>query len=102
MLVEVVLAAAPGIQNEPENLAPRTGALAGLMPHLDPADAWPELRHHLEIKAHPDYLFVCFESDPAQWAGPGPVLFGLAEGQRLTAIAARWTAAERESVLDGH
>jgi hypothetical protein len=101
ILVEVVLAAAPGIRNEQGNLAPRISGPAGLMPFLDPADALPGLGHQLVIKAYPDYLCVCFGSDPGQWAGPGPVLFGLADDQRLTAIAAPWTGAERESVLAG-
>jgi hypothetical protein len=26
-----------------------------------------------------DYVYVCVRSDPAQWAGAGPVIFGLAE-----------------------
>ena len=55
----------------------------------------------LVIKAYPDYLYVCFGPDPGQWADGGPVLFGLAEDQSLTAISARWTSAERESVLAG-
>jgi hypothetical protein len=32
-----------------------------------------------ERKAYLDYAYVCVRSDPAQWAGAGPVIFGLAE-----------------------
>jgi hypothetical protein len=101
ILIEVVLAAAPGIQAEQENLAPRTGGPTGLMPVLDPGDTLPSLGHRLAVKAHPDYLYVCFGNEPGQWAGAGPVIFGLAQDQGLTAIAARWPDAERESVLAG-
>ena len=51
------------------------------------------------IRAHPDYLYVSFGRDPGQWAETAPVIFGIAEDQSLTAIAARWTPHERESVL---
>ncbi|HEX7160824.1 MAG TPA: hypothetical protein VF223_06245 [Trebonia sp.] len=71
------------------------------MPFLHPGDAFPGPGHQLVIKAYPDYLYVCFGRDPGRWAGPGPVIFGLAEDQSLTAISARWTGAERESVLVG-
>lgn len=45
ILVEAVLAAAPGIQAGQGNLAPRIGGPAGLMPFLDPGDAFPRLGH---------------------------------------------------------
>ena len=71
------------------------------MPFLDPGDAFPALGHQLGIKAYPDYLYVSFGRDPGQRTGQGPVIFGLAEDQNLTAIPARWTGAARESVLAG-
>lgn len=99
ILTEVVLAAAPGIQVEQQNLAPRLQGPDGLMPYLDPGADFPAPGDRLVIRAHPDYLYVSFGRDPGQWTGTAPVIFGVAEDQSLTAIAARWTPAERESVL---
>lgn len=99
ILTEVVLTAAPGIQVEQGNLGPRGQEPNGLMPYLDPGDSFPASGDRLVIRAHPDYLYVSFGRDPSQWTGTDPVIFGVAEDQSLTAIAARWTPAERESVL---
>jgi hypothetical protein len=99
ILTEAVLVAAPGIQAEQGNLGPRSQGPDGLMPYLDPGDNFPAAGHRLVIRAHPDYLYVSFGRDPGQWTGTDPVIFGIAEDQSLTAIAARWTPAERESVL---
>lgn len=99
ILTEVVLAAASGIQVEQGNLDPRSQGPDGLMPYLDPGDNFPAPGDRLVIRAHPDYLYVSFGRDPGQWTGTDPVFFGVAEDQSLTAIAARWTPAERESVL---
>jgi hypothetical protein len=93
------LAAAPGIQVEQGNLAPRLQGPDGLMPYLDPGDDFPAPGDRLVIRAHPDYLYVSFGRDPGQWSGTDPVIFGVAGDQSLAAIAARWTPAERESVL---
>jgi hypothetical protein len=102
ILIEVVLAAATGIQVEQVNLSPRNSEGINLMPFLDSGDAFPETESPLVIKAYLDYLYLSFGPDPDQWVGSGPVLFGLATGQSLAAICARWTGAERESVLVGH
>jgi hypothetical protein len=99
VLTEVVLAAAPGIQVDREDLGPRNQGPYGLMPYLGPGDDFPAPGDQLVIRAHPDYLYVSFGREPGQWAGTGPVLFGIAEDQTLTAIAVRWTPAERETVL---
>jgi hypothetical protein len=99
ILVEVVLAAAPGMQVEQENLAPRSMRPDGLMPYLDPGDSFPAPGDGLVIRAHPDYLYVSFGRDPGLWTGADPVIFGVAGNQSLTAIAARWTPDQRESVL---
>ena len=99
ILTEVVLAAAPGIQVEQRNLDPCSQGPDGLMPYLDPGDNFPAPGDRLVIRAYPDYLYVSFGRDPGQWTGTDPLLFGVAEDQSLTAIAARWTPAERESVL---
>jgi hypothetical protein len=99
ILIEVVLAAAPGVQVEQVNLSPRNSEDVNLMPFLDSGDAARETMSPLVIKAYRDYLYVSFGPDPDQWVGSGPVLFGLAEERNLTAICARWTGSERDSVL---
>ena len=102
ILIEVVLAAAPGVRVELVNLSPCNSEDVDLMPFLDSGDAARETSRSLVIKAYPDYLYVSFGPDPDQWVGSGPVLFGLAEKRSLTAICARWTGSERDSVLAGH
>ena len=102
MLIEVVLAAASGIRIEQANLSPHNSAGTSLMPFLDSGDTLLETEYPLAIKAYLDYLCVSFGPDLDQWIGSGPVLFGLATEQSLAAICARWTGAERESVLAGH
>jgi hypothetical protein len=102
MLIEVVLAAASGIRVEQVNLSPHNSEGINLMPFLDSSDAFPETEIPLVIKAYLDYLYISFGPDPDQWVGSGPVLFGLATEQSLAAICAKWTSAERESVLAGH
>jgi hypothetical protein len=102
ILIEVVLAAAPGVRVEQVNLSPRDSNDVNLMPFLDSGDAIHETESPLIIKAYPDYLYISFGPNPDQWVGSGPVLFGLAGEQSLTAICARWTGSERESVLAGH
>jgi hypothetical protein len=99
ILIEAVLAAATGIQVERGTLAPHSQEPDGLMPYLGPAEAFPRPGDRLVIKAYPDYLYVSFGEKPVQWTGSDPVIFGLTGDQTLTAIAARWTDAERESVL---
>lgn len=99
ILTEVVLAAAPGIEVEQGNLDPRIHGPDGLMPYLDPSDSFPGPGDQLVIRAHPDYLYVSFGRDPRLWAGTDPVIFGIANDHSLKAIAARWTPAERASVL---
>lgn len=69
------------------------------MPYLDPSDNFPAPGNRLVIRAHPNCLYISFGRDPGRWAGTDPVIFGVAEDQSLTAIAARWTPAEREAVL---
>ena len=101
ILVEVVLAAAPGIQVELGSLSPRNSEDVKLMPFLDSGDTLGETERPLTIKAYSDYLYVSFAQDPDQWVGSGPVLFGVAERQNLAAICTRWTASEREAVLIG-
>lgn len=101
ILAEVVLAAAPRIHVEQGNLDPRTQGPADLIPYLDPRDDFPAPEDRLVIRAYQDYLYVSFGHDPGRWAGTDPVIFGLAEDETLTAIATRWTGADRESVL-GH
>jgi hypothetical protein len=102
ILIEVVLAAATGIRVEQVILSPRNSEGIDLMPFLDSGDALPEADRPLVIKAYLDYLYISFGPDPDQWVGSGPVLFGLATEQGVAAICARWTGAERESVLAGH
>jgi hypothetical protein len=102
ILIEVVLAAAPGIQVEQGSLSPHNSEDLDLMPFLDSGDTLGETRHPLIVKAYSDYLYVSFGDDPDQWVGSGPVLFGVAANQELTAICAKWTGSERESVLIGH
>jgi hypothetical protein len=102
MLIEVVLAAAGGIRVEQEDLSPHNSEGIDLMPFINSGDALPETEGPLVIKAYLDYLYISFGPDPDQWVGSGPVLFGLATEQSLAAICARWTGAERESVLAGH
>ena len=99
ILTGVVLAAAPGIQVERGNLDPRSQVPDSLVPYLDPGDNFPAPGDRLVFRAHPDYLYVSFGHKPAQWAGADPVVIGIARDQSLTAIAARWTPAERQSVL---
>jgi hypothetical protein len=102
ILIEVVLAAAPGIQVQQGSLSPRSSEDANLMPFLDSDDALGGTGRPLIIKAYSDCLYVSFGHDPDQWVGSGPVLFGVGEKQNLTAISAIWTGSERESVLIGH
>lgn len=102
ILIEVVLAAAAGIRIEGLNLSPRNSEGINLMPFLDSGDTLHETEYPLVIKAYLDYLCISFGPDPNQWVGSGLVLFGLAAEQSLAAICARWTGAERESVLAGH
>jgi len=102
ILIEVVLAAAPGIQVEQGSLSPGNSEDVNLMPFLDSGDSFGEIGRALIVKAYSDYLYVSFGGDPDQWVGSGSVLFGVAEGQSLAAICARWTDSERESVLIGH
>jgi hypothetical protein len=102
ILIEVVLAAASRIQVEQVNLNPSILEDANLMPFLDSVNGMPEIVVPLVIKAYSDYLYVSFGPEPDQWVDSGPVLFGLVGEQSLTAICARWTGPERESVLSGH
>jgi hypothetical protein len=103
ILIEVVLAAASGIQVEEVNLSPGNSEVdVNLMPVLDSADIFGEMGRELAVKAYSDYLYISFGPDPDQWVSSGPVLFGLAGEQVLTTICARWTDSERESVLVGH
>jgi len=102
VLIEVVLAAAPGIQVVQEGLSPHNSEDVNLMPFFDSGDAVGEAGQSLIVKAYSDYLYVSFGHDPDQWVGSDPVLFGVTEKQNLTAICARWTDSERESVLSGH
>jgi hypothetical protein len=101
ILVEVVLAAAPGLMVEQMSLSPINSEDASLMPFLDSSDVVPETGSPLVIKAYLDYLYVSFCPGADRWAGSGPVLFGLAGEQNLAAVCARWTGSERESVLAG-
>lgn len=102
ILIEVVLASAPGLIVEQMSLAPFSSEDARLMPFLDSSDSVPETESPLVIKAYSDYLHVCFGPAADRWAGSGPVLFGLAGDQSLAAICARWSDAERKCVLAGH
>jgi len=102
ILVEVVLAAAPGIQVEQGSLSPRNSEEVNLMPFLDSEDTLRETGRPLIIRAYSDCLYVSFGHDPDQWVGSGPVLFGVTERHNLVAICARWTGSEREAVLTGH
>jgi hypothetical protein len=102
ILIEVVLAAAPGIQVVQGSLSPRNSGEDYLMPFLDSGGTLGETEHTLVVRAYSDYLYVSFGHDPDQWVGSGPVLFGLAENQSLAAICAKWTGSERESVLTRH
>jgi len=102
ILIEVVLAAAPGIEVEQGSLSPRSSEDVDLMPFFDSGDTLHETGRPLIIKAYSDYLYVSFGHDPDQWVGSGPVLFGLTEEQSLAAVCARWTGSERESVVAGH
>jgi hypothetical protein len=101
ILIEVVLAAASEIQVEQANLSPDNSEHDHLMPFLDLGDTVPEAGGSPAVKAYSDYLCVSFGPDPDHWVGSDPVLFGLADGQSLVAICARWTSSERESVLNG-
>lgn len=101
ILVEVVLASAPGIHVEQGRLDPRIQASADLMPHLDSSDNFPAPGDRLVIRAYQDYLYISFGRDLGQWAGTDPLIFGVDGEQRLTAIAVRWTGTDRKSVL-GH
>jgi hypothetical protein len=101
ILIEVVLAAASEIQVEQANLSPGNSNDANLMPFLDSSDTVRETGGSPVVKAYSDYLCVSFGPDPDHWVGSDPVLFGLAGEQSLTAICARWTSSERESVLTG-
>jgi len=101
ILIEVVLAAASEIQVERASLSPGNSKGANLMPFIDSADTVGETEGLPVVKAYSDYLCVSFGPDPDHWVGSDPVLFGLAGDQRLSAICARWTSSERESVLTG-
>ena len=101
ILIEVVLAAAPGLIVEQTSLSPISSEDASLMPFLDSGHTVPEKGTPLVIKACSDYLYVSFGPEADRWAGSGPVVFGLAGEQNLVAICARWTGSERESVLAG-
>jgi hypothetical protein len=101
ILIEVVLAAAPGLIAEQTSLSPISSEGASLMPFLDSSDIVPETGSPLVIKAYWDYLYVSFCPDADRWAGSGPVLFGLAGELNLAAVCVRWTGSERESVLAG-
>ena len=102
ILIEVVLVAAAEIQVEQRNLSPGSSKDTNLMPFLDSGDTIGETGGLPVVKAYPDYLCVSFGPDPDHWVGSDPVLFGLTAEQSLTAICARWTSSERESVLAGH
>jgi hypothetical protein len=102
ILIEIVLAAASKIRIEQVNLDPRISEEVNLMPFLHSGNGMSEIVAPLVIKAYSDYLYVSFGPDPDQWVDSGPVLFGLVGEQNLTAICARWTGSERESVLAGH
>ena len=102
ILIEVVLVAAAEIQVEQRNLSPGNSKDTNLMPFLDFGDTIGETGGLPVVKAYPDYLCVSFGPDPDHWVGSDPVLFGLTAEQSLTAICARWTSSERESVLAGH
>ena len=93
------MAAAPGIEVEQGNLGSRGLGSDDLVPYLDPGDSFPAPGDRLVIRAHPDYLYISFGRDARLWTGADPVIFGGAENQSLTAIAARWTPAQRASVL---
>jgi hypothetical protein len=101
ILIEVVLAAASEIQVEQANLSPGNSKDAKLMPFIDSGDTVRETGGPPVVKAYSDYLCVSFGPDPDHWVGSDPVLFGLAREQGLSAICARWTSSERESVLTG-
>jgi hypothetical protein len=101
ILIEVVLATAPGLIVKQMSLSPLSSEDTSLMPFLDSGDSVPETGIPLVIRAYSDYLYVSFGPDADRWAGSGPVLFGLAGEQSLAAICARWTGSERESVLAG-
>ncbi len=55
------------------------------MPNLVPGDSFPAPGDRLVVRAHPDYLYVSFGRNPGQWAEAGPVIFGIAEDQSLSA-----------------
>jgi hypothetical protein len=101
ILIEVILAAASEIQVEQTNLSPGNSKDENLMPFLDSGDTVREMGGSPVVKAYSDYLCVSFGPDPDHWVGSDPVVFGLAGEQSLTAICARWTSSERESVLTG-
>jgi hypothetical protein len=84
---------------ERQALAPRNQGSDSPMPYLSHEETFPWAETRLAIKAYADYLYVSFGHDPEQWAGLDPVIFGLTKDQGLTAIAARWTSAERHTVL---
>jgi hypothetical protein len=102
ILIEVVLVAAAEIKVEQRNLSPGNSKDTNLMPFLDSGGTIGETGGLPVVKAYPDYLCVSFGPDPDHWVGSDPVLFGLTAEQSLTAICARWTSSERESVLAGH
>jgi hypothetical protein len=101
ILIEVVLAAASEIQVEQANLSPENSKDVNLMPFIDSGNTIRETDGTPVVKAYSDYLCVSFGPDPDHWVGSDPVLFGLAREQSLSAICARWTSSERESVLTG-
>ena len=100
MLAEAVLAAAPGMHVREERLAPSAAGDAGHMPFAAPGTGHAgEALGPLAARAYQDCLVVSFGPAPACWSGAGPVLFGVAGDQVLTALCARWTPAERELAL---
>jgi hypothetical protein len=101
ILIEVVLAAASEIKVERAGLSPGNSKDANLMPFIDSGDIVDETEGLPVVTAYSDYLCVSFGPDPDHWVGSDPVLFGLAGDQGLSAICARWTSSERESVLTG-
>jgi hypothetical protein len=99
VLIELVLASAPGIKVEQASLSPRDSEEISAMPFIVSEAPIREIGGPLGIRAYSDYLYLSFGPDPDRWVGSGPVLFGVAGERDLTAICAKWSGSERESVL---
>ena len=101
-LIEVVLAAAAGMQVKDEMLSPTPSGVRDLVPLLESGGLGVAEKHSLDIGAYRDYLCVTFEGGPvSRWVGEDPVLLGQASNGSFIGVCVKWSDFERESLLTG-